>query len=179
MRIEKLKTQTTTNNNLIEKVEDVADVTSEKSCENVQTDATNSPNSSLVHETDESLQKPFSEDACKSDEIEPLADKIIDFFNSEPDETIDITIVKLEMIRDMFENTLGEGNVPQLDELVETAKKTKAFIDESKKGSEDNEEDHSYESYFHEDLPRHYYGEEDEIIFEDPDECGSMYNGGN
>ena len=42
-------------------------------------------------------------------------------------------------------------------------KTTRAIIIKEK-GSEDDEDDHSFESYFHD------YGEDGEIIFEDPDE---------
>ena len=91
---------------------------------------------------------------------------ILEFFNSEPTGNIDITIMKLEMIRDMFENKLGE-ELPQFRELVEAARHTKETIENSKAISEEIDEEDLYESYFDDNLPRHFYGEEGELIFEE------------
>ena len=55
--------------------------------------------------------------------------------------------MKLEMIKDMFENKLGE-ELLQFSELVEAAKHTKETIENSKAISEETDEEDLYESYF-------------------------------
>ena len=69
------------------------------------------------------------------------------------------------MIKEMFESKLGVGNIPKLEELVETAKNTKEMMEQVENGYTDV--DDSFDDYVDENLPRHYYGEDEELIFED------------
>ena len=56
-----------------------------------------------------------------------------------------------------------EGHISPFDELIDLAKTTKDAIEAM--NNEVVEDDDNYEDY--DDLPRHYYGEEGEVLFYD------------
>ena len=99
-------------------------------------------------------------------EVDRFVENVVDFLRDESSDNLDITIAKLEAVKKMLDpNAEPEGRISQFDELIEMAKHSKDIIENMK--NKKDEDDDDYFEYEHEDLPRHYYGEEGEIIFED------------
>ena len=99
--------------------------------------------------------------------LEALSDQILDFFQTEPVDDLDFTIIKLEMIKTLFEpKNNEERDLSEFDDLIEIAKENKKIIENTKKEANDDDEEHCYEDYFDDNLPRHFYGEDRELIFE-------------
>ena len=78
------------------------------------------------------------------------------------DDKIDDTIVKLKAVKLVLDpDAEVEGHISLFEELIDLARNHKDGLENLKKGREDEFEDY----YEDEDLPRHYYGEEGEILF--------------
>ena len=110
-------------------------------------------------------------------EIKTLTQDILEFFHSEPTDDIDVTIAKLEMIKDMFEQKVDDTS--DFDEMIATAKNTGNITKNTEELLEqiekykivDDDDEHLESEYFDDTLPKHYYGEDGcELMFEDSNE---------
>ena len=89
----------------------------------------------------------------------------MEFLNEEPKDNIDITIAKLEALKKLFDEKIEPfGQNSEFEELIEMAKSTKEIIENMKNCEAEDFDDYEYEE---DDLPRHYYGEDGEILFEE------------
>ena len=90
---------------------------------------------------------------------------MINFLDLETHASIDDTIIKLKAVRKVLDPDSDlEGHVSPFDILIDLAKNTKDAIESMKnKNLEENESVDYYEE--DDDLPRHYYGVEGEILF--------------
>ena len=91
---------------------------------------------------------------------------VMEFFEKEPNDSIDTTILKLEAIKRIFHpNSELEDSASPFDILIQMGRDAKDTIENMKvSDAEDNYDDYLTED---EDIPRHYYGEEGELIFYD------------
>ena len=98
---------------------------------------------------------------------EALLKTVINFVDLETNASIDDTIIKLKAVRKVLDPDSDlEGHVSPFDILIDLAKNTKDAIESMKnKNLEENESVDYYEE--DDDLPRHYYGDEGEILFYD------------
>ena len=112
------------------------------------------------------LIEAISRSEKNESEVESFVKNVMGFLEEEPKD-IEVTIVKLEALKNMLEpNVEAEGKISHFRELINMAKNTKEIIDNM--NNEQNDEDD--DDYFYDeddDLPRHFYGEDGEIIFED------------
>ena len=104
---------------------------------------------------------------AKEKELDSCAAQILDFFNSEPLNDIDVTIWKLQQIKSLLEPNNENVEPSQFDDLIKQAENYKQAMDNLVNNQEDD--DHLYEDYFDDDLPRHFWGGDDgnELFFED------------
>ena len=103
------------------------------------------------------------EDSVETD-TNSITEEILNFFHSEPPDSIDITILKLELIKEMFAKK--DVNTSAFDDLITEAKKTKDVIEQTIGDYSHEDDDHLEEDYFDDDFPRHCYGDNDELMFE-------------
>ena len=109
--------------------------------------------------------KAATDNEAKELELKDLTDQILDFFQTEPVSDMDFTITKLEMIKSLFEpKNNEERDLSKFDDLIKIAKENKDIIENIEKEAHDDE--HSYEDYFDDNLPIHFYGEDGELIFD-------------
>ena len=80
---------------------------------------------------------------------------------------MDITLTKIEAIKNMLDpKAESEGQTSQFDDLIEMVTSYRDIIEGMKTDREEDAEDYLV-SEDDDDLPRYYYGEDEEIIFED------------
>ena len=88
------------------------------------------------------------------------------FLKDEPSDNLEITIAKLEAVKKMLDpKAETECRISKFDELIDMVKTSRDIIESMESKKEEEADD--YLDYEDEDLPRHYYGEDGEIIFED------------
>ena len=77
---------------------------------------------------------------------------------------MDNKIVKLEAVKQVLDpDSELKGHISPFDALIDMAKKTREAIENMKNREYVDEEYSDYDD----DLPRHYYGEEGEVLFYD------------
>ena len=98
-------------------------------------------------------------------EVKAFASKIMNFYRTGSDGTLDHTIVKLKAIKDILGSEHDECT--EFDDLIEMAKEGKNVIEGLNIEQKNEDINDSYE--FDEDFPRYYWGGEDgnENIFYD------------
>ena len=115
------------------------------------------------------LNEAISKTETLESEIENFVENVVNFLKEEgPNDDLDITITKLEALKKMLDpEAETEGRTSQFDELIELAKTSRDIIENRKNEKEEGFDDDDYLDYESDDLPRHYYGEDGELIFED------------
>ena len=98
--------------------------------------------------------------------IETFTEIVKNFFHSDPNlYDIDITIAKLEALRGLYgEANYQNADVDEVTQTIEMARETKNIIEHLKKKQNETSDD-DYEDD-EDELPRHYLGQEGELIFE-------------
>ena len=110
-------------------------------------------------------QVQLNEEIEKSEKnAEALLNIVIEFVKHDTEDKIDDTIVKLKAVRKVLDpDSELEGHISPFDDLIEMAINHKDALENLKDKKEDE-----YKDYYEEDdLPRHYYGEEGEILYYD------------
>ena len=104
---------------------------------------------------------------AESDAVESFKKKILDFMKSEPGDTINTSIEKLEALKTILEPEEDPDKPSELDELIELAQSYSKAIEEMSVNKDDDDDDNFY--YEDDNLPPHYWGGEDccELIFYD------------
>ena len=101
------------------------------------------------------------------EKIETFTDIVENCFHSDPNlYDIDVTIAKLKALGGLYEETnyQNDDEADEIAKTIEMARETKNIIDHLKqKQVETSDDDFEYDE---DDLPRHYLGEDDELIFE-------------
>ena len=87
--------------------------------------------------------------------MKSITEDIVKFVESGPVGNIEITIFKLEALKNLLKTD-------EFDELIQSAKQTKDFLEKKKEG--DAEDD--FEDYFVDEYPPHHYGEDGEVIID-------------
>ena len=89
---------------------------------------------------------------------------MIDFVKHDSEDNIDDTIVKLKAVKKVLDpDSELDGHISPFDDLIEMAMNHKDALENLKDDKEDE-----YKDYYEEDdLPRHYYGEDGEILYYD------------
>jgi hypothetical protein len=87
--------------------------------------------------------------------MKSVTEDIMKFVESGPVGNIDITIYKLEALKDLLKTD-------QFDELIQSANQTKDFYE--KKKQEDAEDE--FDDFFVDEYPPHHYGEDGEVIID-------------
>ena len=95
--------------------------------------------------------------------LDALVKTVFEFVTGEADTSISEKILKLKAVKIVLDpDSELEGHVSPFDALIDMAKSTKEAI--KSMATRCNVEDDEYEDY---DLPRHYYGEDGEVLFYD------------
>ena len=100
--------------------------------------------------------------------IETFTNIVKNFFHSDPKVyDIDITIAKLEALRGLYgeANNHNDDEVDDLNQTIETARETRNIIEHLKKKQVEPSDD-DFEDDEDDELPRHYLGDDGELIFE-------------
>ena len=157
----------TENNNIESKIDDKNLESSPKSCKHSPQCVTRQPKTPPIgpptlkqFELNEAIVK--KDDIEK--EIESFVENVLEFFKQEPTDNLDITVAKLEAIKNLLDpKAEAEGRKAAFDELIDMTKAAGNMI-ECLELEEDSDD---YLDYENDDLPRHFYGEDGEIIFEE------------
>ena len=111
------------------------------------------------------LNEEFKISESNGNYSEALLKTVVKFVTEDSeDESMDNKIVKLEAVKKVLDpDSELKGHISPFDALIDMAQKTREAIENMKNREYVDEEYSDYDD----DLPRHYYGEEGEVLFYD------------